>query len=217
MTTADLIHIVATVAVVQLICDLLANHFIFRQEPYQRILGRLRSHQLKLKKMEALELEVGGNTSLLTDKQQKKLAQTRTDVASIVMEVTNKHMVPNVYTGIVFFLLYRIFGTEFNGKLVAVLPFAPFAILRRLTMRGIQVDSVNFEPMIGIKDANQACSLLFVYLLSTISVKYFVNKAFGTRPPKGADKGLAGVIDAPQNQALLKYWGMDNETLGKMD
>jgi uncharacterized membrane protein (DUF106 family) len=214
MTTGDIINIVATVAIVQLVCDLLANYYVFQQEPYQRLLGRLSRDQSKLKRLEAQETEAGGQ---LTDKQKKKLTQARKDVAECVAEVTKRHMLPNIYTAICFFLLYRIFGTEYSGKVVAILPFAPYAFIRRLTMRGIQIDADLFEPMDGIKDPNQACSILFIYMLSTISVKYYVNKAVGTRPPKGADVGVTGLIDAPQNQELLKYWGMDNETLGKVD
>lgn len=214
MTTGDIINIVATVAVVQLVCDLLANHYVFQQEPYQRLLGRLSRDQSKLKRLEAQEQEAGGQ---LTAKQQKKLAQAKMDLGEIVSEVTKKHMLPNIYTAICFFLLYRIFGTEYQGKVVAILPFAPYAFIRRLTMRGIQIDTELFEPMDGIQDPNQACSILFIYMLSTISVKYYVNKAFGTRPPKGADMGAAGILEAPQNKKLLEYFGFDFEPLGKVD
>jgi hypothetical protein len=126
-------------------------------------------------------------------------------------------MSASLFTSIAFLILYRILGTEYYGKVIAILPFVPFRLMRKLTMRGLEMDLTNFEPMEGISDPNQACSFLFVYMLTTFSVKFFVSHAFGTKPPYGTESGLMALADAPQTQKLLKQFGLDNESIDKTD
>ena len=213
MPTADILNIIATVAVVQLGCDLFAHYFVFAKDPYQRFLGRLSREKHKLTKLE----QGNPDGKLVSEKQQKKLTKAKEDVAEIVAEISKKHMSTSLFTSIAFLILYRILGTEYYGKVIAILPFVPFRLMRKLTMRGLEMNLDNFEPMVGIADPNQACSFLFVYMLSTFSVKFFISQAFGTKPPVGAESGLMAVADAPQTQKLLKHFGLDNETINKTD
>lgn len=60
-----------------------------------------------------------------------------------------------------------------------------------------------------VSSASQACAFAFVYLLCSLSVKMMVNMAFGTKPPPGADDGVGTLIDAPQNQKMMKSFGLD--------
>lgn len=209
MTSAEIINVVVTVAVVQLVCDLLANHFIFGKERYQRLLGRLSREQFKLVKEEAKEH--------VNEKQEKKLQKAKDDFAEASAEVARVHMSPKFFTSIAFVILYRILVTEYYGRSVAIVPFTPWKLVRKLSMRGIELKAGEaFEATAGMKDVNQACSFLFIYILSTLSIKHYVNQAFGTKPPKGADGGLMSMMDAPQSQRILKNFGMDNESF-KLD
>lgn len=210
MTTSDLANIVVTVAITQLGCELLANYFIFGAERYQRALGALSRAQYKLKK-----LEDPGKT--INEKQQKKLQKAKDEVAEAASEVSKKHTSPSFFTSVVFIILYRILATEYYGKIVAVLPFAPWSFLRRLTSRGIEINVEQFEPSAGVTDPTQVCSFIAIYILATLAVKFYVSKAVGTKPPKGAEGGLMGMLESPQNQRMLKHWGMDTESLSKQD
>jgi uncharacterized membrane protein (DUF106 family) len=210
MTTSDIINIVVTVATTQLGCELLANYFIFRSDSYERVLGILSRATYKLTKLE-------DPSKVINEKQQKKLQKAKDEVAEAAANVARAHTSPSFFTSIVFLILYRILATEYYGKVVAILPFAPWSFIRRVTMRGLKFDVEQFEPSGGLTDPNQACSFIAVYILSTLSVKFVVSKIFGTKPPKGAGGGLMGMVDSPQGQKLLKNWGMDNESLGKED
>ena len=226
MTTADLISIVGAVALLQFVCDFLSHYLVYRKDPYQTLLGRLSRDQLKLQKLQETyddqSKKAGrseGDAVVLSEKQRKKLNQMKNDIADHAAEIAKKHMIPYFYSSIAFFLLYRILATEYSGKVVAVLPFAPPSILLRITMSGLPMETPlpGFEPMLGIKDPTQVCSLLFIYLMATLTVKFYVNKAFGSKLPKGADNGIFALMDAPQTQKMLKSWGLDNESLGKVD
>jgi uncharacterized membrane protein (DUF106 family) len=213
MTTAEIINITVTVAVVQLICDLVANRVVFSTDSYQRLCGVLRRAQFKLSKLEEQEKE----GKLTGEKQLTKLKKAKNEVAEAAADIARKHISPTFFTSIVFLVLYRIFSTEYYGKAVAVLPFVPWKFFRRITMRGIDTENLHFEGVGTLKDPNQACSFVFIYILCTLSVKFFVNKAVAIKPPTGADGGLLSMRDDPQTQKMLKNWGLDNETLNKQD
>jgi hypothetical protein len=52
--------------------------------------------------------------------------------------------------------------------------------------------------------------------LAGLTVKYYVNKAVGTKPPKGADGGVQTIVDSPMGQAMARSLGIDPKDL-KMD
>jgi uncharacterized membrane protein (DUF106 family) len=204
MPSTHILNIVGTVAIVQLVCDLLANSYVFRGDVYQRAVNRWRREVQKLAKC--------GDTEKHKARRNRAIA----DVAEALAEISKQHMIPNFYTSLIFLLLYRIFATEYHGNVVAVLPFAPYAWIRTATMRGLEVNAEKFEPQGGIQDINQLCSFIFIYALTTMSVKYYVNKLIGTNPPKGANVGMLAMLDAPSSQRMLKYWGLDSEALEKL-
>jgi len=96
----------------------------------------------------------------------------------------------------------------------------PWRIVRRLSMRGIEISS-NFKPSEaiergierGVSSPYQACAFMFIYVLSTISVKFMVHRLLGVHPPQGADKGIGTMLDDPKNQKLLQSFGIDTEDL----
>eukprot|EP00547_Thalassionema_nitzschioides_P013908 CAMPEP_0194232078 /NCGR_PEP_ID=MMETSP0158-20130606/581_1 /TAXON_ID=33649 /ORGANISM="Thalassionema nitzschioides, Strain L26-B" /LENGTH=212 /DNA_ID=CAMNT_0038964795 /DNA_START=8 /DNA_END=646 /DNA_ORIENTATION=+ len=212
MPTAELNNIIITVGIVQLCCDLLANRYVFAHDSYQRSLGALSRAKFKFDKLKEQE-EQG---KLTGEKQLKKLQRAKDELSEMSANVAKIHTSPNIFTSVAFIILYRILGIEYSGKVIALLPFVPWKFIRKLTMRGIDIDSLELEGN-EVIDPRQACSFIFVYILTTLSVKFFVHRAIGVMPPKGADGGLLSMLDAPQNQKVLKQFGLDNETLYKED
>jgi hypothetical protein len=97
---------------------------------------------------------------------------------------------------------------------MAILPFVPFTFFTRITARGLDWSNVPDTALEGIGiEVKQATSFLFIYLLAGLSVKYFVNKTFGTQPPAGADRGIMTVLESRQGQRLVKSLGIDPEEL----
>jgi uncharacterized membrane protein (DUF106 family) len=198
MTASEIVNIVTTVAVAQCICDLLARWLIFSGNAYKRAVDNLKHAQGKRDK-----LVKNCDTPAKQEKQAKKLKANEEECAQAASEVATRHMYTKFMTSIVFVFLYRILATEYHGKVIAVLPFEPFSLLRRLTQRGLDIP----------KDDHRACGFLFIYILSTLSVKYFTNKMVAVAPPTAAAKGLMSILDAPRNQRLLKSLGVDADML----
>lgn len=239
MTTNDVLQIAGIVAVAQCICDLLSRRLVFSREPYKRAVSTFDRAKIKRDKIVAASKaplttpsasskqgKVGSlNSEKAADKQAKKIQRAEDDLAEAASEVAKRHTGPTFLGSIVFVVLYRILNAEYSGRVVAVLPFQPWSIVRRLSMRGISMEDDIFAPLdatVGamgekvppaVASTFQACSFLFIYVLCTMSVKFIVHTILGVKPPKGADGGIGTLLDAPKSQRVLQSFGVDPEEL----
>jgi hypothetical protein len=109
-----------------------------------------------------------------------------------------------------FIILLRILGAENKGKVIAIIPFLPFRLLGKITKRGLDWGGMPDGLIEGSGiHFGQGGSYLFIYLLSTMSVKFYASKIFGTPPPRGADGGMMTLLESPQGQKMAKTMGYD--------
>lgn len=228
MTAAEIVRIATTVGTIQLLCDLLANWRIFSKEPYQRAVesfGRAEWKHNKAKQDAAAKQEPAAVTnnsnntskkSSKTDKHAKRLQRAEDDFHEAASQVARRHTGPTVIISLVFVILLRILGTEHKGNIIGVLPFVPFTFLQRVTARSLEfaAGDATFESVSDkVTDPGQALAFVIIYMLCTLSVKFYINKIIGTHPPPGADRGIMTVMDSPNGQKLLKVAGIDPEEL----
>jgi len=226
MTASEILRIVGTVAVTQAVCEVLAKRLVFSGEPYQRAVSAFERSRNKRDKIVAAtkssddtkQPKKGVSTS--QEKNAKKILRAEDDCAEAAAELARRHTQPTFFTSLIFIILYRILSAEYSGKVVAVLPFQPWGLVRRLSMRGIIVETALLDlPSLPadveqkVVHHTQACAFLFIYILSTLSVKFIVNKVLGTHPPQGADGGVGTILDAPRSQRMLKSLGVDTDEL----
>lgn len=246
MPADHILNIAITVAFAQAGCDLLARRFVYGQPPYQRAVSAFERAKSKRDKIvaAAAESEAAANASptpaksstsarkrgkggpstpvstaeAVGEKNKKKVQRAEEEFAEAASEVARKHLVPNFLSSFVFILLFRILSTEHHTRVIALLPFEPWSLLRRLTMRGLVVHEEATNPELqadtpALPAHTTACSFLFIYILCTLSVKFVVAKVTGQQPPAGADKGIMTMIDAPKNAKMLQSLGVDTEGL----
>ena len=66
----------------------------------------------------------------------------------------------------------------------------------------------------SITSMGQICSFTFIYMLTSMSVKYYMNQLFTTPPPKGAESYITLMMDTPQTQAMVqRATGIDPKSL----
>lgn len=205
MTAPEILNIITTVAITQILVDLSCRWMVFSGDAYKRAVASLERAESRRDR-----LLVTLDTPAKQEKQAKKLARYKDDVQDAAGDVARRHAVPGFLGSVVFLILYRILSTEYLGKVIGVIPFVPFSLLRRLTLRGLNVST----PEEGAEyNVYQACSFLFIYILCTLSVKYYVHKLVGVSPPKQAEGGLMAIMDSPSNQRMLKSLGIDTDFL----
>ena len=90
-----------------------------------------------------------------------------------------------------------------------------------MTGRGLDWTNVPTEDGESINgtelDTRQAISFLCIYILSTISVKSYVHKMVGQKPPKGAANGFMTVAESPMVKRTLASVGIDVDELKKLE
>jgi uncharacterized membrane protein (DUF106 family) len=217
MPGEDIIRIACTVGVTQVVCDLLARQFLFQKEPYKRALERFERAQSSYDKV-AKEYEAKKDTKQ-QEKVKKRLDRAKNELGERKAEVAKTHSGAGIMTSFVFLLLFRILGAEHGGKIMGIIPFVPFGLLRKVTMRGLDFGGDHsavvalLKDSTGVNSAEQACSYVIIYLLSNMSVKFFLHKAIGEAPPAGADQGLYSVMESPSIARGLKQMGLDPDEL----
>ena len=142
-------------------------------------------------------------------KHAKRLQRAKDDYGEHRSHVAQRHSAPTLFSSFFFLILVRILGTEYGGKVMAILPFSPINLIYRITARGLDWSNVPPDALNGTDiEMKQAASYLTIYILAGMSVKFYVNKAFGTPAPVGADEGLLTMMESP---AAKKMMGLDTE------
>ena len=108
MTASDISSIIVTVGVCQLIIDLLANHFVYNKEYYQRSIRTMERFKGKLDKAEA-DLQK-------SEKHRKRFDRAKSDYQGACADVARRHFAPNMFGSVFFIILLRILGIEHSGK-----------------------------------------------------------------------------------------------------
>lgn len=223
MTVHDILRIAATVTVTQVTTDFLARRFVFNQESYQRALSTFERAKLKRDKTlattppqaTATSSAVSKTSAKALEKNAKKIQRVQNDFSDAAAAVAQKHTPSSFLTSILFLILYRVLSTEYSGKVVAVLPFEPWRIVRRITIKGLDISADDLASS-DYTDLNRSCSFLFVYMLCTLSLKFVTHKICAVHPPKGADKGVSTFLDTAKSQRLLKSFGVDTEEFNEV-
>jgi hypothetical protein len=162
MPSSEIARICTTVATIQFLCNIAGNWLVFNNGPYRKAVERLeRTTKAKdLASRDAAEQHKGQKAS----KRAKRAKRVEEEHQTAVALVAGMHVLPGLLTNVVFFILLRIFGAEMKGKILGVLPFSPFSLLRRLSSRGLDFNpNGTFDgstpSVIGVE---QACSFMFV-------------------------------------------------------
>jgi uncharacterized membrane protein (DUF106 family) len=215
MTGSDVLSICLTVGVVQILCDLLAKYLIFTKEPFLRAVASLERARWKRDKAEV--------DAKKNDKHAKRLQRAQDDYSEACSEVARRHTGPGIITSVIFVILLRVLGTEHKGNVMGLLPFVPFQFLQRFTARGLDMKELMQADVFGQDtgdnnnpdkvNVQQAVSFLFVYVLATFSIKYYVHQIVGTAAPEGADKGIMSIMESPKGHRLMKSLGIDPNDL----
>eukprot|EP00934_Nitzschia_sp_Nitz4_P002468 Nitzschia sp. Nitz4//scaffold13_size275219//145103//145732//NITZ4_000879-RA/size275219-processed-gene-0.90-mRNA-1//1//CDS//3329536029//2458//frame0 len=208
MTASDILNIVVTVAGCQAVADLLSNYLVFNGDAYKETLAGMDRAEAKLKRAEQ---EAAKN-----QKHAKRLQFAKDDYSNACSLVAAKHASPSLYVSLFFVLLLRILGTEHNGKVIAILPFVPYDLVTRVSARGLpwsKFDPMQLASMMeGLSvDYKQGVSFFVIYMLTALSVKYYVSKLLAVSPPAGADGGLSSIANSPAVKSFSKSMGFPTE------
>ncbi|KAL3794333.1 hypothetical protein ACHAW5_009893 [Stephanodiscus triporus] len=211
MTVSAIGHIAFAVGATELISCVLSRKFIFQSESYTRSASafeRAKARRDKTVASVAIK-QAQPKSQKSTEKDKKKLEREDEEMKSLAAEVARRHTAANFYQSIAFLILYRILAAEYAGKVVALLPFQPFQLMQKMTLRGLKLPAENPPIFPDVSNVSQACSFAFIYILCSFSIKMLVNMIFGTQPPPGADDGVGTMMETPQSKKIMEQFGVN--------
>lgn len=225
MPHEDIIRIATTSAIVQALISLAFNSLVFSKEDYERAVSQMERSKQKRDKIAKSNADILSNALTPSEtttyknkkieremqkkiaeetnariKAEKKLKKADEEYNEMASRVAHKHSFPNMVNSLFFIILARVLGTEYTGKVIAVLPFVPPNLLRKLTQRGLET---GIDP--------RACSFTFIFILCSLSVKYIASSMFGQQMPAGV--GLTNFLESPKAQRLLQKYGLDTSEI----
>jgi uncharacterized membrane protein (DUF106 family) len=142
---------------------------VYRTENYKRLKAEIEKQGKKLdKRKENMGELVDKSLKRKLDREEERLKANNRDLSMAKM----KSM---FFVGFVFTTILGMFNSIFQGRVVAKLPFTPFSMIQNLSHRNLEGDDMS------------DCSFIFLYILSTMSLRANIQKCLGFAPPRSAD------------------------------
>jgi len=142
---------------------------IYRTDDYQRLKNSIEKLQAKLDKKKE------GTGADKTN--EKKVERFNDQLSSFNKDMIMIKMKSTFAVGITMVSLFAVLNSSFDGRVVAMLPFEPFSLIRGITHRGLP--GTDFYQ----------CSMVFFYIISSLSIRANLQKLLGTTPPKQQNTG----------------------------
>lgn len=184
-----------------LLSEAFAWYMIYRTSDYHRLKNNLDKANKRLDKKKLEEpVAVLKSTTVGTkaakgkdkkgneSKQDKKLTMLEKEVESTNRDLTLFKMKTNMATMMMHLFTFYALKTQYEGIVVARLPFEPFAMIRGLSHRGISGDDY------------RECGVILIYVLCSMAIKPNLQRALGHAPPKTAMPKSIWGIPIPQPQ-----------------
>jgi len=155
---------------------------VYRTEKYQKLKSEVEKQSKKLEKKKDLH----GDTA---DRQQKKKIEREEERLKVNnRDLSLVKMKSMLAIGFAFTALLSMFNSIFEGRVVAKLPFVPISWLHGISHRNLLGDDFT------------DCSFLFLYILSTMSIRQNIQKLLGFAPSRAVNKQNLGFFGTPPQQ-----------------
>uniref|UniRef100_A0A0N4Z387 Calcium load-activated calcium channel n=1 Tax=Parastrongyloides trichosuri TaxID=131310 RepID=A0A0N4Z387_PARTI len=146
---------------------------IYRTDRYKSLYNLIEKQVKMIEKRKDSVADVSEKSKKRLEKENEKLKQINKDMTMYKM----KSMIG---VGLIFTGCLSIFNNYFNGVVVAKLPFVPFSFLQGISHRNIADDDLT------------SCSFIFLYILSTMSIRQNLQKMLGFQLSRTATKLTQG-------------------------
>nr|CAB3267015.1 transmembrane and coiled-coil domain-containing protein 1-like [Phallusia mammillata] len=177
---ADGLLIVFISVITALLAEGLTWLMVYRTEKFQKLKQEVERQSKKLeKRKEAMgEAAANKNQKRRLNIEEEKLKSNSRDLSAVRM----KSMFA---IGFCFTALLGTLSSVFEGKVVAKLPFLPISLFQGISHRGLMGDDFT------------DCSFIFLYILSTMSIRQNIQKLLGFSPSRAAAKQSGGGLFQP--------------------
>uniref|UniRef100_A0A2P2NYB0 Calcium load-activated calcium channel n=1 Tax=Rhizophora mucronata TaxID=61149 RepID=A0A2P2NYB0_RHIMU len=176
---SDSLTVVGISVCTAVICEAISWILIYRTNSYKCLKSSIDKASKKLETMKTETTKITTNKKSKT----KKMDRVETSLKESNRDLSLFKFKSGAVVALVLFIVFGLLNSLFEGKVVAKLPFKPIGFVMKMSHRGLQGD----DPT--------DCSMAFLYLLCSISIRTNLQKFLGFSPPRGA--AGAGLFPMP--------------------
>ena len=169
---ADGLAVVSISLFTAVLCEIISWILIYRTSSYKTLKSSIDRTSKKLESMKNLKTS-----------KNKKIDRVESSLKESTRDLSLFKFKSGAVVAIVLFLVFGVLNSLFDGKSVAKLPFSPISIVYKMSHRGLPGN----DPT--------DCSMAFLYLLCSISIRTNLQKFLGFSPPRSA--AGAGLFPLP--------------------
>ncbi|GAB2233099.1 hypothetical protein Droror1_Dr00002314 [Drosera rotundifolia] len=165
---ADSVTILLTSLATSLLCELISYVLIYRTPSYTSLKSSIDKSSKKLQTLKQ-------NPS--NPKSSKKHDRIETTLKDASRDLSMFKFKSGIVVAVVLFVVFGLLSSLFEGKVVGKLPFVPVRLVAKMSHRGLSGEDLT------------DCSMAFLYLLCSVSIRTNLQKFLGFAPPRGAVGG----------------------------
>ncbi|KAF5737362.1 transmembrane and coiled-coil domain-containing protein 1 [Tripterygium wilfordii] len=175
---SDSLSVVGISICTAVVCEAISWILIYRTNSYKSLKSSIDKASKKLETM-----KTDPNKIITKKSKTKKIDRVETSLKDASRDLSLFKFKSGAVVAVVLFIVFGLLNSLFEGKTVAKLPFKPFGIVMKMSHRGLPGD-----------DATD-CSMAFLYLLCSVSIRTNLQKFLGFSPPRSA--AGAGLFPMP--------------------
>ncbi|GMI26769.1 hypothetical protein TrCOL_g10265 [Triparma columacea] len=185
---------------------------VYKTDRYASLIQKLNKARLNRDRIFKNASTLESTTPNLTKKQKEKQALKKKaasdDVSTASANIAGAKGKYNFLGMAIQFLQFRYLSSTHSSTVVAVLPFEPISLFRRVTQRGLT----------GLEGHPKAVSWFCVYMLCNFAIKGIFVKALAVARGEDSETGGVGsMLSSPQMRKTMKKLGYTDEDLEFMN
>ncbi|XP_074320765.1 uncharacterized protein LOC141657429 [Silene latifolia] len=169
---SDSLTILLISIVTAIVCEFISYLLIYRTNSYKSLKSAIDKSS---KKLETLKTPLPpSQLSSSKSSKTKKLDRVETSLKDASRDLSMFKLKSGAVVALALFLVFGFLNSLFDGKAVARIPFVPIKLVQKMSHRNLPGDDMT------------DCSMAFLYLLCSISIRTNLQKFLGFAPPRGA-------------------------------
>ncbi|KAL3637336.1 hypothetical protein CASFOL_019635 [Castilleja foliolosa] len=171
---SDSLTVVGTSLCTAVVCEAISWLLIYRTASYKSLKSSIDKAS---KKLETMKTTDGNPTLLKKSSKTKKMDRVESSLKESSRDLSMFKFKSGAVVALVLFIVFGLLNSMFEGRVVAKIPFVPIRLVQKMSHRGLVGDDMT------------DCSMTFLYLLCSISIRTNLQKFLGFSPPRGAAGG----------------------------
>lgn len=180
---SDSLTVVGISLCTALVCEAISWLLIYRTSSYKSLKSTIDKASKKLETMKTTDASPAASNLVKKSSKTKKMDRVETSLKESSRDLSIFKFKSGGVVALVLFMVFGLLNSLFEGKAVAKIPFVPIRLVQKMSHRGLPGDDMT------------DCSMAFLYLLCSISIRTNLQKFLGFSPPRGA--AGAGLFPMP--------------------